>query len=254
MATSDLLDLSGKVIVITGGAQGIGEATAELCAARGASVVIVDYNAEVGTKTATRLSEGSQHVDFVATDVRDAEQVKAVFDFVQQKYQRLDGLVCGAGVLIGPWLQPEEFPIEDFERTLDINMKGAFLCSKYAAPMLEASGKGVMILIASIAGVSAASSSLAYGASKGGVNGLGMTLESHLRPRGIRVNVLCPGNIVTAMKLSVEIAAATREGRSVDEAIKQAEQNYGVPAGVARMIAFMLTEEADYLRGALFTR
>src|SRR5947209_3516657 len=102
MANSGLLDLSGKVIVITGGAQGIGEATAGLCAERGASVVIIDLKADVGEKTAARLSEGGKQVKFVAADVRDADQVKAAFDFVQQTYHRLDGLVCGAGVLLGP--------------------------------------------------------------------------------------------------------------------------------------------------------
>src|SRR5262249_27495238 len=166
----------------------------------------------------------------------------------------LDGLVCAAGVLKGPFLQPEEFPLEVFESVINVNVKGVFLCSKYAAPMLATSGKGVMVVVASGAGVTGPSSSLAYGASKGGANGLGMTLENHLAPRGIRVNVICPGNIVTDMKLSVEVAQAERDGTPVEEALERARQNYGTPAGVARVIAFMLSEEADYLRGTLFTR
>jgi NAD(P)-dependent dehydrogenase (short-subunit alcohol dehydrogenase family) len=111
-----------------------------------------------------------------------------------------------------------------------------------------------MVVIASGAGVIGPSSSLAYGASKGGANGLGMTLAGHLANRGIRVNTLCPGNIVTEMKLSVEIAAAERKGVSVDEAIDSARQNYGVPRGVANIIAFMVSDDASYLRGAVFTR
>ncbi len=109
-------------------------------------------------------------------------------------------------------------------------------------------------MVASGAGVIGPSSSLAYGASKGGANGLGMTLASHLATRRIRVNVICPGNIVTEMKLSVDIAEAERTGTSIDGAIERANREYGTPDGVARVIAFMLSDEADYLRGAVFTR
>jgi NAD(P)-dependent dehydrogenase (short-subunit alcohol dehydrogenase family) len=135
-----------------------------------------------------------------------------------------------------------------------VNVKGPFLCARYGAPLLEASDNGVMVVVASGAGVIGPSSSLAYGASKGGANGLGMTLQNHLATRGIRVNVICPGNIVTNMKMSVELVRAQREGQPIEEAIAQAKQNYGVPHGVARVIAFMISDEADYLRGTLFTR
>jgi len=247
-------DLTDKVVLITGGAQGIGEATARLCVERGAAVVIVDYNRENGEKVAASIREQGGKADFVATDVRIPEQVQAAFDFVQQKYGRLDKMVCAAGVLLGPWLQPEEFPIEDFEKVMDVNVKGAFLCSKYASSMLEASGNGVVVVVASGAGVKGGSSSLAYGASKGGANGFGMTLEGHLSKRGVRVNVICPGNIITNMKMSVDIAAAQREGRPVEEAYAKAEREYGLPPGIAKIIAFMISDEADYLRGTLFTR
>ncbi len=254
MTDSIELDLTGKVVLITGGAQGIGEATAQLCAQRGASVVIADYNRETGEQAAARIRESGGKADFVATDVRDAVQVSALLDFVRQKHGRLDRMVCAAGVLLGPFLQPEEFPLEDFEKVMDINVKGTFLCTKYATSMLEASGNGVIVVIASGAGVIAGSSSLAYGASKGGANGFGMTLAGHLKDRNIRVNVLCPGNIVTDMKMSVEVASAQRAGTSVEETLERARQNYGVPMGVARIIAFILSDEADYLRGTLFTR
>ncbi|MBZ0295249.1 MAG: SDR family oxidoreductase [Anaerolineae bacterium] len=247
------LSLQDKVIVITGAAQGIGAATAELCAERGAAVVLVDFNKEKGEAAAAKIRETGAVADFVATDVRQDADVKAVFDFVQQKHGRLDGLVCAAGVLLGPWLQPEEFPLEDFEKTLDVNIKGVFLCSKYASALLE-SAAGVMVVVASGAGVKGGSSSLAYGASKGGANGLGMTLEGHLGKRGVRVNVICPGNIITDMKMSVDIARAQQEGRSVEEEYERAKREYGLPPGVAKIIAFMISDEADYLRGTLFTR
>jgi 3-oxoacyl-[acyl-carrier protein] reductase len=248
------LALNERVIVVTGGAQGIGEATAQLCAERGAAVVVVDFQVEKGASVVARLRQAGHTADFVQADVRQDAQVKAIFDVVRDRYGRLDALVCAAGVLKGPWLQPEEFPLEDFEMTLDVNVKGVFLCARYAAPLLAHSPRAVMVVVASGAGVKGPSSSLAYGASKGGANGLGMTLEQHLAPRGIRVNVLCPGNIVTDMKLSVDIARAEKEGRSVDEEIARAHREYGFPPGVAKIIAFMLSDEADYLRGNLFTR
>lgn len=248
------LSLENKVIVVTGGAQGIGEATAQLCAERGAAVIIADFQQEKGEAAAVRMREAGLQVDFCTTDVREDDSVRALFEFTHQRHGRLDGLVCAAGVLRGPWLSPEELPLEEFQMTLDVNVKGVFLCARYAASLLEASGKGVLVVVASGAGVKSPSSSLAYGASKGGANGLGMTLEQHLAPRGIRVNVLCPGNIVTDMKLSVDIARAQKESRSVEAEIARANREYGFPPGIAKIIGFMLSEEADYLRGSLFTR
>jgi NAD(P)-dependent dehydrogenase (short-subunit alcohol dehydrogenase family) len=254
MTNSTPYSLEGRVAVITGGAQGIGEATGQLLAERGAKVVLADLKRDRGEQAAATIRERGCQADFVAVDVRDDEQVKALFDTVKKLHGRLDILVSAAGILLGPYLQPEEFPVDDFEKVLDVNIKGGFLCARYATPMLEASGKGVMVVVASVAGVVQPSSSLAYGASKGGANGLGMTLQNHLGPRGIRVNVLCPGNIVTDMKMSVEVAKARQEGVQVEEALEKARQIYGVPGGIARVIAFMVSDEADYLRGTLFTR
>ncbi len=247
------LDLTGKVVLITGGAQGIGQATVQLCAERGAAVVIGDFNAEGGESTAAGIRNAGGTADFVKTDVRESDQVRALLDFVRQKHGKLDAMICAAGVLKGPWQQPEDLLLEDFEMTMDINVKGVFLCAKFATPLLEAS-KGVMVIVASGAGVTGASSSLAYGASKGGANGLGMTLAGHLAPRGIRVNVICPGNIVTQMKLSVDVARAEQQGKTADDAWEYARQNYGVPSGIAKILCFMISPEADYLRGNVFTR
>jgi NAD(P)-dependent dehydrogenase (short-subunit alcohol dehydrogenase family) len=230
------------------------EAPAQLCAERGAAIIIADLNRDGGEQTAAEIREKSGKADFVATDIREDAQVEALLNFVRARYGRLDAMVCAAGVLKGQFLQPEELPLSDFETVMDINVKGTFLCAKHATPLLEASGNGVVVVIASGAGVSGPSSSLAYGASKGGANGLGMTLAHHLEPRNIRVNVLCPGNIVTSMKMSVDIANAQRQGRPEEEAWDHAHKHYGVPIGVARVIAFMISDEADYLRGAVFTR
>jgi NAD(P)-dependent dehydrogenase (short-subunit alcohol dehydrogenase family) len=248
------LDLTGNVILITGAAQGIGAATAKLCAERGGTIVVADFNKEGGEKTVAEIRAAGGHADFVQVDVRKAEEVEALINFIREKHGKLNKVVCAAGILLGPWLTPEEFPVEMFERVLDVNVVGPFLCAKYATPLLEAAGNGVFVIIASGAGVFGGSSSLAYGSSKGGANGLSMTLQQHLESRGIRVNTIWPGNIITDMKMHVDVEAARKAGRPEQEAHDYAAANYGLPPGVAKVIAFVISEEADYLRGGVRTR
>lgn len=248
------MDLSGSVILVTGAAQGIGAATARLCAARGATVVLADVRGAGAAGVAATIRDTGGLADSGQVDVRDDGQVAALLAGVRERHGRLDALICAAGVLKGAYQQPEELSIEDFELVLDVNVKGIFLCTKHAAPLLEASGRGVIILIASGGGVRGPSSSLAYGASKAGVNGLGLTMEARLAPRGIRVNVVCPGAIATEMKLGVIAIEAERAGRSPADAVARAQQELGTADGVARVIAFLASPEADYVRGTLFTR
>jgi len=133
-----------------------------------------------------------------------------------------------------------------------VNVKGTFLCTKYATPLLAASRKGIMLLIASGAGVIGGSSSIAYGTSKGAVNGMGMVLAGHLASRKIRVNVICPGSLNTEMKRGVIQTQAEREGRDADELIANSE--LGDPIGVARLLAYLASDDGDYVRRNLFTR
>lgn len=244
-------DIQGKIILITGGAQGIGEATARLCAERGARVIVADVK-DKGEDTAASIRASGGDATFYKVDVRSQEQVTHLFDQVKASHAGLDVLVCAAGVLQGQFLQPEEFPLETFEFVMDVNVKGTFLCTKYATPLLAASPKGIMLLIASGAGVIGGSSSIAYGTSKGAVNGMGMVLASHLASRKIRVNVICPGSLNTEMKRGVIQTQAEREGRDADALIANAE--LGDPIGVARLLAYLASDEGDYVRRNLFTR
>lgn len=248
------MQLQGKTILITGGAQGIGAATARLAAARGATVEIADLNREAGEQVAAEIRAAGGQARFEPVDIADEAAVRVLMAGVGERHGRLDVLLCAAGVLKGAFLQPEELTLDEFMSVIDINVRGTFLCAKYGTPLLVASGHGVMLLIASGAGVVGPSSSLAYGTSKGGVNGLGMTLAARLASRGIRVNVICPGEIVTAMKLSVVATQAVREGRDPEAAVARARQEMGSPDGIARVLAFLASDEADYVRGTLFTR
>jgi meso-butanediol dehydrogenase/(S,S)-butanediol dehydrogenase/diacetyl reductase len=248
--SNPIADIQGKIILITGGAQGIGEATARLCAERGARVIIADVK-DKGADTAAEIRAEGGDATFYKVDVRSQEQVVQLFEQVKQSHQGLDVLICAAGVLQGQYLQPEEFPLETFDFVMDVNVKGTFLCTKYATPLL-ADSKGVMLLIASGAGVIGGSSSIAYGTSKGAVNGMGMVLAGHLASRQIRVNVICPGSLNTELKRNVIQTQAEREGRDADALIANSE--LGDPIGVARLLAYLASDDGDYVRRNLFTR
>lgn len=245
-------NIRGKKILITGAAQGIGEATARLCAQRGAEVLLVDVKAEKGEAVAASIREAGGQATFHPLDVRKDEDVQALFAQIADSHGYLDVIICAAGVLLGAFLQPEEFPVDTFDFVMEVNVRGTFLCTKYATPLIAKSSRGVMILIASGAGVIGGSSSIAYGTSKGAVHGMSMVLAGHLASRNIRVNAVCPGGIATEMKLDNVRDAAAKQGRPYEEVL--AGSNLGDPIGVARLLAYLASDDGDYVRRTLFTR
>ncbi len=245
-------DVQNKVILITGGAQGIGGETARLCAQRGAEVIITDIKTETGEALAASLRAEGCKARFLPLDVRRHEDAQRVFHDVQERHGRLDVLICSAGVLKAPMQLPDVFPVEVFDDVMAVNVRGIFLCVKEAFLLLEASARGVLLLVGSGAGVQGGSSSLAYGTSKGAVNGMGMTLENHLAPKGIRVNVVCPGSIETELKLRQMRESAEALGQPFD--LEDARTRLGDPEGVAALLAFLASDDARYVRRNLFTR
>ncbi len=242
------MDLRDKIILITGGATGIGRATADLCAADHAKVIVADINTQAGDEAARALNG-----TFVHVNVADESSVKAMAAKIANQYGHLDGLLHAAAILKGAHVALDEYTFDTWKSVLDVNLTGTFLCAKYAAPLLKESGRGVIVLISSIA-ATVGSSSFAYGASKGGVQSLGITLAQRLAPDGIRVNVVSPDSIDTNMKRSVIAAEAERRGdpAKFDQIVRNA--NLGQPEGLAKVLAWLLSEEADYVRGTIFTR
>ena len=242
------MNLRDKVILITGGATGIGRATADLCAAEHARVIVADINDEAGEEAA-RMLNGT----FVHVNVSDEASVKAMVEKIATQFDYLDGWLHAAAILKGAHVALDEFTFDTWRSVLDVNLTGTFLCAKYAAPLLKGSGRGVVVLISSIA-ATLGSSSFAYGASKGGVQSLGITLAQRLAPDGIRVNVVSPDSIDTQMKRSVIAAEAERRGdpAKFDAIVRNA--NLGQPEGLAKVLAWLLSEDADYVRGTIFTR
>ncbi len=240
------MQLQDKIILVVGGATGIGKATAALCAARGARVIIADINETAGAETAAAIT-----APFIKVDVTSEANVQALYSQVNEQYGRLDVLIHAAGLLKGAFTSIEELTLDTWKLVMDINVKGSFLSVKHATPLLKKSKRGVVILLSSGAAQSG-SSSYAYGASKGGVTSLGITLAGKLAPDNIRLNVLHPGNIRTPMKLSVIEADAQKRGESMDKLV--ADSHLGEPEGVAKVLAWLASDDADYLRGNVFTR
>lgn len=238
--------LQEKIILITGGAAGIGRATAGLCSERGATVIIADLDETAGAAAAKELA-----VDFQQVDVTDEDSVRGLHDYLLDRYGRLDALIHAAGVLLGAYTPLSDFELTTWQKVLDVNLTGTFLCAKHTAPLMQIAGGGVMVLVSSGAAVGG-SSSFAYGSSKGGVNSLALTLRRNLEPDNIRVNVVMPGNIDTGMKRSVIDAAAKKRGIEASSLVAQSD--LGDPLGVAQVLAWLASDEADYVRGVLTTR
>ena len=242
------MDLESKVILVVGGAAGIGRATAELCAERGATVIIADQDQANGQQAA----QGA-HARFIRVDVADEDSVKALYAQIAADHGRLDVLLHCAGILLGAHVPLDEFASATFQKVWEINTLGSFLSAKYAAPLLKQAGKGAIVLVSSAA-ATGGSSSFAYGASKGGVHNLGITLANALAGDNIRVNVLAPGNIDTQMKRSVIAAQVQRQGAPEQFEQAVADSKLGTPQGMARVLAWLASDDADYVRGVIATR
>ena len=244
--------LEGKVALITGGATGIGRATALRFAREGARVAIADVNTADGRAAISEIAAGGGETLFQQCDVTTEDEVRGAVEAVRERWGGLHVLVTCAGILRGAFQDAAGLEREVFGRVLEVNLLGTFLCCKYGAPVIEASGGGVILCIASGGGVRGPSSSLAYGASKAGVHGFCLTLERQLAPKGIRVNVVCPGTIDTPMKRENVRDAALAGGRDPEEALREAA--LGDPDGVARILAFLASPDGDYVTGTVFTR
>ena len=249
------VNLKGKHFIVTGGATGIGRASAERVAQLGATVAIFDTNNEAGTEAVNHINNNGGSARFWSVDVRDETNVSGSVTAAKAWMGELDVLLHFAGVLQGASIPLHEFTEETWDTVLDINLRGTFVMAKYVvAEMLkkpDGPDRGVIILAASGAGVKGGSSSYAYGASKGGVHGFTMVMQQYLGEFGIRVNDIAPGSVSTPLKRAQLEASAQIAGKpqSAAAAIEQLTS----PADVAEIVAFMASDEAKLLKGTVFT-
>jgi NAD(P)-dependent dehydrogenase (short-subunit alcohol dehydrogenase family) len=243
--------LDGKVVLITGAASGIGRATAQVCAEEGARLVLADLPS-AGLSEIASLGGSDRPALVVPTDVTRQADCQAVVAAGVERWGRIDALINCAGILQGAFLPVDELDEETFQRVIGVNLTGSFLMSKAVAGKMKQTGGGVIVLIASGAGVRGGSSSVAYGSSKGGVHGLAMVLEPQLAPQGIRVNDVCPGSLDTPLKRQNVVDGALARGEDPQQALAQA--GLADPRGVATILAFLASDDASYVRGSIFTR
>ncbi|MEM3048249.1 MAG: 3-oxoacyl-ACP reductase family protein [Candidatus Bathyarchaeia archaeon] len=239
--------LQGKVALITGAGRGIGRAIALLFAQEGAKVAI---NYSKSEKEALSLVEEIRRLGGVAmtvkADVSKPDEVKNMVQKVLQEYGKIDILVNNAGIVISkPFLETTE---EIWDRTIDINLKGTYLCSKEVAPLMLGQGKGKIINIASVSGLAQRSAlgNVPYAASKAGVIGLTRSLAVNLGPY-VNVNAICPGVIETDMTASLP-AEYTRM-RVEETPLKRT----GKPEEVAMAALFLASEDSDFITGEVIT-
>jgi NAD(P)-dependent dehydrogenase (short-subunit alcohol dehydrogenase family) len=244
--------LEGKVAVITGGASGMGAATARLFVAEGARVVIGDLQAEVGEETAGALGEAAA---FRATDVSREVDVAGLVDEAVRRFGRLDCMFnnAGFGGALGPIESTTE---EDFDLTVDVLLKGVFFGMKHAAPIMKAQGSGSIISTASVAGLATGGGPHLYNATKAAVIHLTRSVANELAEHGVRVNCICPGFVATPLAAAKPIGYAGRDAAEAkveqmreSGAMAQPMHRIGEPEDIAKAALFLASDDSEWITG-----
>lgn len=233
--------LEGKAGIVTGGAGGIGGAVVRRCLAEGAEVLAADLSAP---------RDSSGDAAFQACDVTSSASVQALMEEAGRRFDRLDFLVNCAGIEIEKTI--EETSEEDWNRCIDINLKGTFLVCKHALPLLRKAGKASIVNFGSYDGFMADPNLAAYCASKGGVHALTRAIAVDHGPEGIRCNAVCPGYIDTPMLQSFFGEAGDIKALEEEVARVHPVGRHGTPEDVANLVLWLCSEEAGYASGQLW--
>ncbi|MES2480752.1 MAG: SDR family oxidoreductase [Pseudomonadota bacterium] len=231
---------TGRVAVVTGGASGIGRACAELLAERGATVVVLDVNADAAAEVARRIGGRSWGLD-----VSSVEDIEAMAERIEAEVGPVDMLLNSAGILQGQAVPPEQVPFDTFNRVFEVNLRGTHACCVSFGQRMAQRRRGAIVNLASISGIRSTPLH-AYGPMKAAVIGVTENLAGEWGPRGVRVNCISPGAVLTpAMQVSIDqglrdqarMAAAGATGRMV------------ATREVAQAAAFLLSDEASAITG-----
>lgn len=242
--------LENKVCAITGGGGGIGRAAAELFAAEGASVVILEWDEKTGREAEAAIAERGGRARFIRLDVSDFDATREAFGAIEAEFARLDALYNNASVFLGADEAPiGDLSLETWRRVLSINLDSVFFCSKFALPLMEKSGGGSIIHTSSSAGIIGIPKCAAYTATKGATVSLTRNMAVDYGPRGVRVNCIAPAAIATPM-----VKQSNFDDPDFDEQAfldTTPVRRWGEPEEIARIALFLASDESSYLNGAI---
>jgi NAD(P)-dependent dehydrogenase (short-subunit alcohol dehydrogenase family) len=227
---------AGKVLFATGGASGIGAATARRFAAEGGRVAVADLDGDRAAEVASAL-EGSIAI---ACDVADERSVAAAVGSAHEQLGRIDGVLNSAGIV--KFTPLEELSLAEWNRLLGVHLTGTFLVCRAALPVLRESGGGSIVNVASVAALLARPHLAAYAAAKGGIIAFSRQLALDAAPDGVRVNVLAPGSVTTPLLADVY---------GEDEVPHSIQGRFGEPEEIAAAACFLLSDEASFFTAAM---
>lgn len=234
--------LENKVTIITGAGSGIGKETALLFAKEGAIVVVADMNERAGEETVAEIMKYGEGI-FVKLDVSSREQAQQIVKITLEKYGKIDVLVNNAGIVQDAFLS--KMTEEQWDKVINVNLKGVFNCSQAVVEVMMNQGKGVIINTSSIVGLNGNVGQVNYAATKAGLIGMTKTLAKELGKKGIRVNAVAPGFIATPMTSNVpeKILEMMKE--------KTPLRRLGEPKDVAYAYLYLASDEANFINGAV---
>lgn len=243
-------DVTNKRILITGGASGIGAASAKLLASRGAKVVIADLSEEQGQSVAKEAQDGGFDIKFQKVDVTQADSVKALFAFAMKELGGLDVVVNNAGIDHKP-APMHELSDDDFDSNIAVNLKGVWHCMRASIACMAPSGGGHVINVASVAGLRSSPAISAYSASKHGVMGLTKSAAIEYAKANLRFNAVCPSFIDTPM---VQNTLAKLDERGQKAIVKASPlKRLGKVEEISSAIAWLASDESSFMNGHAFT-
>jgi NAD(P)-dependent dehydrogenase (short-subunit alcohol dehydrogenase family) len=242
--------LSGKVVIVTGAAQGIGFGCASLIASQGAAVVLGDVQVERGERAAAKILASGGKAHFFKADVKSEQECSRLVDEAVKTFGRLDGLVNNAGWF--PRATLEATTTELWEEVMQVNLRGSFYCCKYAVPVMRERGGASIVNMGSICGIQGLPNLVAYGAAKGGLLSLTRTLAGALAEHRIRVNYVIPGWVLTEGELALHKAQGREEESLRKEGEKLALGRQQTPLDTAYAVVYLLSDESAQVTGTIF--
>lgn len=244
--------MKDKVIIITGAAMGLGLAAAEELAAQGARLVLVDYNQEAMDKAVADLKSTYPGLQVIAVkaDVSNEEQVKAYVKAAQSEFGRIDGLYNNAGIE-GRQAPMIDYDIDVFKKVVDINLMGVYYALRYVLPVMKEQGYGRIVNVASVGGIRGVINQTPYVATKHAVTGITKNAAIEHGRDGILTNAIAPGAILTPMVAEAfrQVNPSDPQAAEDEYASRNPTRKLGQPKDVAKVVAFLLSEENGYVNG-----